>query len=105
MSPADRTKISSLILNLVQFPDENLKTTCQRLVPTVNRLLLAAWAKRLLATNENGIAGLMDLFQAVEKLILEEKSLLRKKSLVGILLRRMHLQFDKMSFRNVKTLF
>jgi len=104
LSPADRTKISSLILNLVQFPDENLKTTCQRLVPTVNRLLLAAWAKRLLATNENGIAGLMDLFQAVEKLILEEKSLLRKKSLVGILLRRMHLQFDKMSFSEVSTL-
>jgi len=104
LCPADRTKISSLILNLIQFPDENLKATCQRLVPTASRLLLAAWAKRLLATNENGIAGLMDLFQAVEKLILEEKTLLRKKSLVGILLRRMHLQFDKMSFSEVSAL-
>ena len=53
----------------------------------------------MLTTNDTGIAGLMDLFQAVEKLILENKAMLRKKSLVGILMRRMHLYFDKMSFR------
>ena len=65
----------------------------------MNRSILVAWAQRMLTTNDTGIAGLMDLFQAVEKLILENKAMLRKKSLVGILMRRMHLYFDKMSFR------
>ena len=64
LDPSDKTRICLFLLNLIQFPDENLKSTCQRLIPSVPRPLLACWATRLIGIQEKGIAGLMDLFQA-----------------------------------------
>jgi len=100
----DRSRRCFLILNLIQVPDDNLRSTCAKLTKAISSSrILEAWARRMLSLGEAGIAGLMDLFQAAEKLILDEKTLI-KRSIVGILLRRMNLQFDKMSFSEVSTL-
>jgi hypothetical protein len=62
--------------------------------------LLRRWAARLAQVKEEGVAGTMDLFQAVEKL-LEDATQIRKSSVLGLVLRRVFLQFDKLTFRHI----
>jgi len=106
LSPPERSKICSTVLKMIQFPDKNLLSTCEALVNGLGRRQLVTWAKRIVEVHDKGIAGLMDLFQAADKLIDEspDKVVLRKRSIVGLLLRRMYLQFDKMSFSEISSL-
>ena len=91
-----------LLLQLVQCLDQPL-TALYRLVAAVApRPLLLLWAKRLGQVKEDGVAGTLQLFQAVEKL-LEDAAQVRRSSVLGLVLRRTFLQFDKLTFRNPYT--
>ena len=69
LSPPERSKICSTVLKMIQFPDKNLLSTCEALVNGLGRRQLVTWAKRIVEVHDKGIAGLMDLFQAADKLI------------------------------------
>ena len=75
MAPADRTNISAHLLNLIMFSDQSLGATVNNLrqaLPESCQPILAKWARNLLDLKKKGIAGLMDLFLSVEKLIIDE---------------------------------
>ena len=69
LSPPERSKICSTVLKMIQFPDKNLLSTCEALEDVLGRRKLVTWAKRIVEVHDKGIAGLMDLFQAADKLI------------------------------------
>jgi hypothetical protein len=100
LTPLERSRFSLLLLQLVQCLDQGLAALCGRLLPVVPQPLLRRWATRLGQMKEDGVAGIRDLFQAVEKL-LEDAAQVQKSSVLGIVLRRVFLQFDKLTFRQL----
>lgn len=110
LTPVEKTKICYQIVNMIMFSDQSLPATIDSIKPLMTtgptNTILISWARGLLKLKSKGIAGLMDLFGSVEKLIINEEchNLISRKSLVGLQMRRLFLQFDKMSFSEVSTL-
>ena len=105
MIPKDKVAINLLILSLVQSPDVSLGRSCRLIQEKVNvRDLVTTWARGVLRLQEEGVAGLMDLVQSLDKLLTAENFPVSRTSVLGLLLRRVYLNFDKLSFSEVSSL-
>jgi len=105
MTPKDRAAISLLILSLVQSPDINLVNTCSRIQESVTvRGLITSWGRGVTRLQEEGVAGVMDLVQSLDKLLTSDNFPVNRSSVLGLLLRRVYLNFDKLTFSEVSSL-
>ena len=105
MTPTDKISINLLILSLVQSPDVNLSRSCRMIQEQVSlRELVISWARGVARLQEEGVAGLMDLVQSLDKLLTAENFPVSRSSVLGLLLRRVYLNFDKLSFSEVSKL-
>ena len=66
--------------------------------------LVVAWARGVCRLQEEGVAGVMDLVQSVEKLLTTDNYPVNRSSVLGLLLRQVFLSFDKLAFSEVSSL-
>ena len=104
LSPADRSAASLLLLSLVQSADLDLAGTAGRLAAAVPAGLAAVWAREVVRLQREGVAGVMDLTQSIDKLLTAETALVQRNSVLGLLLRRVYLGFDTLAFSEVSAL-
>ncbi|XP_074624206.1 anaphase-promoting complex subunit 5-like [Acropora palmata] len=95
-----RDKLSLLLLEFFEAPDLNLCQLSQQL-KIVDVRLPGLVIKSLHVLLENGISGISEFFESLEKLLAGQEPSLHKKSLFGLFTRRMILSFHKMSFSQV----
>jgi len=104
ISPSERSSVCLLVLSLVQSPDLDLATTCRKIHEKVPRGLVANWAGGVIRLQEEGVAGVMDLIQSIEKLLTADTAPVNRSSVLGLLLRRVYLSFDRLTFSEVSAL-
>jgi len=104
ITPAERSSVCLLVLSLVQSPDLDLATTCMKVGEKVPKGLVMSWAGGVARLQEEGVAGVMDLTQSIEKLLTAESAPVNRSSVLGLLLRRVYLSFDKLTFSEVSAL-
>jgi len=104
ITPGERSSVCLLVLSLVQSPDLDLATTCKKVEEKVPRGLLVSWAGGVARLQEEGVAGVMDLIQSIEKLLTADTAPVNRSSVLGLLLRRVYLSFDKLTFSEVSAL-
>jgi len=102
--PAERSSTCLLILSLVQSPDLDLVTTCKKVEDKLPKGLVMSWAGGVGRLQEEGVAGVMDLTQSIEKLLTADSAPVNRSSVLGLLLRRVYLSFDKLTFSEVSAL-
>ena len=91
MSPKDKVAINLLILSLVQSPDVSLSRSCRMIQEQVSeRDLVTTWARGVFRLQEEGVAGLMDLVQSLDKLLTTENFPVSRTSVLGLLVRTLH---------------
>ena len=66
--------------------------------------LVVGWAKGVSRLLEEGVAGVMDLVQSVEKLLTTDNYPVNRSSVIGLLLRQVFLSFDKLTFSEVSSI-
>ena len=86
-------KSSSFILNLFFRIKEKLRLTG----------LVDSWARGVARLMEEGVAGVMDLVQSLEKLLNADNIPVSRTSVIGLLLRQVILTFDKLTFSEVSS--
>ena len=105
VTPGERTSLCLLVLSLVQEPDLDLSTMCSEIESVVPSGLSTAWAQGIARLQSEGVAGVMDLVQSIEKLLASETgATVSRSSVLGLLLRRVYLTFDKLTFSEVSAL-
>jgi len=104
ISPGERSAVCLLVLSLVQSPDLDLGTTCRKVQEKVPKGLVASWAGGVTRLQEEGVAGVMDLIQSIEKLLTADTAPVNRSSVLGLLLRRVYLSFDRLTFSEVSAL-
>jgi anaphase-promoting complex subunit 5 len=105
LSPAERSAACLLILGLVQAPDVELAVMCGRVEEALPGGLAAAWAAGVARLQSEGVAGVMDLVQSIEKLLASDTGCyVNRSSVLGLILRRVYLSFDKLTFSEVSGL-
>ena len=105
VTPGERTSLCLLVLSLVQEPDLDLSTMCSKIESAVPSGLSTAWAQGIARLQSEGVAGVMDLVQSIEKLLASETgATVSRSSVLGLLLRRVYLTFDKLTFSEVSAL-
>jgi len=105
ITPPERSKVCLLILGLVQAPDIDLTTLCAKVEESVPGALAATWAGGVARLQEEGVAGVMDLVQSIEKLLAPDIGCsVNRSSVIGLILRRVYLSFDKLTFSEVSAL-
>jgi len=106
ISPSERSNVCSLILSLVQNPDLDLATTSLKVKESVPKGLSINWATWVTKLQEEGVAGVMDLTQSIEKLLTapSDTAPVNRSSVLGLMLRRVYLSFDKLTFSEVSAL-
>ncbi len=105
VSPAECSAACLLILGLVQAPDIELAAMCGRVEAAVPGGLAAAWAAGVVRLQSEGVAGVMDLVQSIEKLLASDTGCyVNRSSVLGLILRRVYLSFDKLTFSEVSGL-
>ena len=65
---------------------------------------MVGWAKGISRLIEEGVAGVMDLVQSVEKLLTTDNYPVNRSSVLGLLLRQVFLSFDKLTFSEVSSI-
>jgi len=105
VAPVERTSLCLLVLGLVQEPDLDLASMCAKVEDAVPGGLSTAWAQGIARLQSEGVAGVMDLVQSIEKLLASETGVhVSRSSVLGLLLRRVYLTFDKLTFSEVSAL-
>eukprot|EP00092_Neocalanus_flemingeri_P029626 GFUD01032172.1.p1 GENE.GFUD01032172.1~~GFUD01032172.1.p1 ORF type:complete len:768 (-),score=319.74 GFUD01032172.1:114-2417(-) len=104
ITPGERSSVCLLVLSLVQSPDLDMATTCRKVEEKVPRGLVVSWAGGVSRLQEEGVAGVMDLIQSIEKLLTADTAPVNRSSVLGLLLRRVYLSFDKLTFSEVSAL-
>lgn len=105
VAPGERTALCLLVLGLVQEPDLDLASMCAKVEAAVSGGLSTAWAQGIARLQSEGVAGVMDLVQSIEKLLASETGVhVSRSSVLGLLLRRVYLTFDKLTFSEVSAL-
>jgi len=104
ITPSERSSTCLLILSLVQSPDLDLTTTCKKVEDKLPKGLVMSWAGGVGRLQEEGVAGVMDLTQSIEKLLTADSAPVNRSSVLGLLLRRVYLSFDKLTFSEVSAL-
>ena len=78
---------------------------CAKVEAAVPGGLSTAWAQGIARLQSEGVAGVMDLVQSIEKLLASETGVhVSRSSVLGLLLRRVYLTFDKLTFSEVSAL-
>ncbi|CAH3017657.1 unnamed protein product [Porites evermanni] len=95
-----RHKLSLLLLEFFEAPDFELSEMCKH-IKAVDVDLQSLLLKSLKGLAEDGVSGISEFFQSLEKLLTGQEPALHKKSLFGLFTRRMALSFHKMSFSQV----
>ena len=62
-----------------------------------------SWARGVARLMEEGVAGVMDLVQSLEKLLNADNIPVSRTSVIGLLLRQVILTFDKLTFSEVSS--
>ena len=62
------------------------------------------WIKGVVKLHEDGVAGIMDLVQSIDKLLTVDNFPVSRSSVLGLFLRQVFLSFDKLSFSEVSAL-
>ena len=105
VSPAERSGACLLVLGLVQAPDLALAALCAKVEAGVPAGLAAAWAAGVARLQHEGVAGVMDLVASIEKLLASDSGChVSRASVLGLLLRRVYLTFDRLTFSEVSGL-
>jgi len=104
VTPQDRTAACLLLLDLVQSPDLDLATTCSKIKEKLHLTgLVVSWARGVARLQEEGVAGVMDLVQSLDKLLTADNFPVSRTSVIGLLLRQVILTFDKLTFSEVSS--
>lgn len=108
-STGDRIQFCLLSLGLIQSPDLPLSTAVDRVVRAVPSLVARKWVGCIRKLQEEGVAGIMDLVQSIEKLLTgdastNDQALVNRSSVIGLMLRSIYLYFDKLTFSEVSQL-
>ena len=105
VSPAERSSVCLLVLGLVQAPDLALSALCAKVEAGVPAGLAAAWAAGVARLQHEGVAGVMDLVHSIEKLLASDSGChVSRGSVLGLVLRRVYLTFDRLTFSEVSGL-
>lgn len=62
------------------------------------------WVKGVSKLQEEGVAGIMDLVQSIDKLLTIDNLPINRSSVLGLFLRQVFLSFDKLTFSEVSSL-
>ena len=68
------------------------------------RGLVTSWCRGVTRLQEEGVAGVMDLIQSLDKLLTADNYPVNRSSVLGLLLRRVYLNFDRLTFSEVSSL-
>ena len=68
------------------------------------RGLVTSWGRGVTRLQEEGVAGVMDLIQSLDKLLTADNYPVNRSSVLGLFLRRVYLNFDKLTFSEVSSL-
>ena len=105
ISPGERSSVCLLVLTLVQSPDTSLAALVTRVEGATPRGLAATWATDMARLQSEGVAGVMDLVQSIDKLLSPDTGCaVNRSSVLGLILRRVYLSFDKLTFSEVSAL-
>ena len=64
---------------------------------------MVSWARGVVRLQEEGVAGVMDLVQSLDKLLTADNFPVSRTSVIGLLLRQVILTFDKLTFSEVSS--
>ena len=65
--------------------------------------MVVSWARGVARLQEEGVAGVMDLVQSLDKLLTADNFPVSRTSVIGLLIRQVILTFDKLTFSEVSS--
>ncbi|XP_064650104.1 anaphase-promoting complex subunit 5-like isoform X2 [Lineus longissimus] len=106
LSEKEMRDFMTTMLKLLQSGDTELKQLCYTMKKTVNTELYTLFVDRFEEMYSEGIRKIMDFFQFLSDVLLQEpNTLVNKSSVVGLFIRRMVLSFETLSFSQVTKIY